>query len=307
MNCMNKIMKQSGQIIMALILIMSVALAIGLSVIQKSLVDISTATKVEQSQRAFSAAEAGVEKALQGAGSTSLSLENFSAATVSDLPLLPFTATPGNFQDGLEYPPMAKEEVAHVWLADPASNLPTCDVGKTCYQQASLEIYWGDPLAGDKAAIEAKIIYYDAVSSSYKVKAYYLDPEIGRGNGFTTTANPQADVALSCPSGLVTTTQGAGRSFTCKATVSTLPSGLMLVRMRLLYNSSSQGVAVRAAVACGAGAGDCKPYSLSPQARIIVSTGTSGETQRTLKLFQLIKVVPPFFDFVIFSAGEVNK
>ena len=42
-------------IILILVLVMTVALAIGISVIQRSLSDISTATKVEQSSRAFSA------------------------------------------------------------------------------------------------------------------------------------------------------------------------------------------------------------------------------------------------------------
>ena len=57
-------MNKKGQILLALILVMTVALAIGLSVIQKSLVDVSTSTKVEQSSMAFSAAEAGIERSL---------------------------------------------------------------------------------------------------------------------------------------------------------------------------------------------------------------------------------------------------
>ena len=55
--------EQKGQVILILILVMTVGLAIGLSIVQKSLVDISTASKIEQSSRAYSAAEAGVERA----------------------------------------------------------------------------------------------------------------------------------------------------------------------------------------------------------------------------------------------------
>ncbi len=44
---------QKGQLILILILVMTVALSIGLSIVQKSLVDVSTSSKVEQSSRAF--------------------------------------------------------------------------------------------------------------------------------------------------------------------------------------------------------------------------------------------------------------
>ena len=56
---------ERGQIILVLVLVITVALAIGISVVQRSLSDISTSTKVEESSRAFSAAEAGIERALK--------------------------------------------------------------------------------------------------------------------------------------------------------------------------------------------------------------------------------------------------
>lgn len=293
-----------GQAIIALILIMTVALAIGVSVIQKSLVDVSTSTKVEQSQRAFSAAEAGIEKALRGADvSGGVILENQSSAQVQDTGLLPYTAASGSQQDGLEYPPISKEEFAHIWLADPTS--PT-NPPSEFYMPATkldpgrgIEIYWGTPTA-EKAAIAVKIVYYDG--TAYKVAAYYFDSDATRAlsNGFI-------DASASCTSPTINTTSGTNRSFYCKRIIdsSSSPafpsSGLMLVRMRLLYNSSSQPVALR-------GYGTCGPQcSLPPQARIIASTGTSGETQRILQVFQIDKVVPPYFDFAIFSAGEISK
>src|SRR3989339_1641784 len=75
--------RQAGQVILILILVMAVALAIGISVIQRSLSDISTSSKVEQSSRAFSAAEAGIEKALRGDATAVSFPENNSSATVT--------------------------------------------------------------------------------------------------------------------------------------------------------------------------------------------------------------------------------
>lgn len=303
--------------LMALILIMSVALAIGLSIIQKSLVDISTATKVEQSSKAFSAAEAGIEQALRGELNASPNFpETDSSAFVQSTARLPLTAISPNPQVGLEYPPLAKEEVAHVWLADPDSPLPNCDpVGYVCYAQNSIEIYWGDPSLSasptfDKAAIEIKVVYYNTSTLLYGAQAYYFD-----SNGSRISANGFVDASVisangGCQTYSINTTSGANSQFYCKqilnsASLPAFPTGvnikLILIRLRLLYNSNSQPVAVRATGTCG------KDCSIPPQARIFVSRGTSGSAQRIIKLFQIEKVVPPYFDFVIFSAGEVNK
>ena len=80
-----------------------------------------------------------------------------------------------------------------------------------------------------------------------------------------------------------------------------LPSDLMLIRARLLYNTTSQPFAVQAVGTCG------QACSIPPQAKIITSTGVTGETQRRVRVFQIQKVVPPYFDYAIFSAGDISK
>lgn len=306
-------MNERGQVVLALILIMTVALAIGVSVIQKSLVDVSTSTKVEQSQRAFSAAEGGVEKALRG-DLTGVSLEetgNMSYSTVEGGTLFPATAANLIQQDGIEYASVSKEEFAHIWLANPTSpsNPPTeFYMPGTKLSDRGIEVYWGR-LNAEKAAISIRIIYY---STTYQTRAYYFDSDGTRAlsNGFT-------DASSNCTNPSINTTEGSGRKFYCKAVIVPPPcsaplfcpsspnafplSGLMLVRIRLLYNSTSQPVAVRGYGTCGA---QC---SLPPQVKVIIATGRSGETVRSIKVFQIERVVPPYFDFALFSAGEIKK
>ena len=273
---------QSGQAILALILIMTVALAIGLSVVQKSLVDVSTSTKVEESSRAFSAAEAGIEKSLQSGGNTSVSFsENASSANVVDSNLIPAIPAANTKQDPLEYPPLAKEEIAHVWLADPAASLPNCAAPFVCYTQTSLDVYWGNSTT-DKVALELTLVYYEA--NQYKSKKWYLDQEI---------RNPDNKFTLGCGT-------SALPNYTCKYTLTALPANLMLIRARLLYNSTSQPFAVQAV---GVGV----EHYIPPQARRLTSTGISGETQRRVQVFQIPKVVPPYFDYAIFSLGDIKK
>lgn len=283
--------KQKGQLVLTLILVMSVALAIGLSIIQKSLVDVSTSTKVEQSSRAFSAAEAGIEKALQ-VGSTTVEFENNSKSTVSDSGLLPPLPAENKVQDPLQFPPLAKEEIAQVWLTDYTSvaNPPVCAAGKACYKQSSLDVYWGNSDT-DQAALELTLVYYDG--SKYQSRKWFLD------SGSRATSNGFESVACSGFS-------LGNKNYQCKKTIGAspdlpLPSGLIMLRVRLLYNANSQPFAVSAVGSCGL---DC---SIPPQAKIFTSVGVSGDTQRTVTLFQSPKALPPYFDFAIFSAGEIKK
>ena len=55
---------KSGQILILVLLIVVVALAIGLSVASRNIINLRTSTQIDQSQRAFSAAEGGIEKVL---------------------------------------------------------------------------------------------------------------------------------------------------------------------------------------------------------------------------------------------------
>lgn len=305
----NYMNKQAGQVVLILVLVMTVALAIGISVIQRSLSDISTSTSVEQSSRAFSAAEAGIEKALRGDYSplVDFSADNNSRANVTQN-LNPPLPAENTRQDPLEYPPLAKEETAHVWLADPNANLHTCSASDVCYKQPTIDVYWGDS-AADQAALELTLVYYDG--SKYVNRKWYLDDA-------ATTRNPDNnfDVSADCSGNLKPL--GFTATYQCKKTLgdstcinrsgvscsnnASLPtSGMMLIRTRLLYNNSSQPFAVQAVGNCGA---DC---SIPPQANILVSTGTSGKAQRKIRLFQIDKVVPPYFDYAVFSAGAINK
>lgn len=288
-------MQEKGQVILILLLVMSVALGIGLSVVQRSLTDLSTSSKVEQSSRAFSAAEAGIESALQKNLSTDISftvsqnqLQNQSSAEVVVKANLP---QPGQ---ALEYPAFGKEEIAHVWLVAPS------DLNSAAYDGTTLNIYWGnsDVSLQERPAIELTLIYQEN-SNNYLGKKFFIDNEPSRRstNGF------------SAPNGgcshppLATSLSSTLKSFYCRTTINVgsgdIPSlkKLMLVRARLLYTNIAQSFAV----APSAG------KSLPPQATLITSTGVSGTSSRSVQLFQVPNVVPFYFDYAVFAAGEINK
>ncbi|MBI2020281.1 hypothetical protein HYS94_02565 [Candidatus Daviesbacteria bacterium] len=296
-----KVMK--GQTLLVIILVVTVALAIGLSVVQRSLTDISTSSKVEESARAFSAAEAGIERVLQSApaGPTSFTLpltETQASAQVTDTGLLPITSA-GSTQVALEEdPPLSKEEVSHIWLADPASSSNT---PSEYYNQDTLDIYWGEKNTSQKPALELKIVWHDG--TNYQVLPFYWDS----APATRTTPNGFDDKSGNCSDdparNTVNTTSGNNRPFYCKTTITGLSSNrrLILLRARILYSGDPQPFAVGPIGSCGQGC------SLPRQVQILTSTGTAGETQRKVRVSKKIKVVPFYFDYAIFSAGDISK
>ena len=102
--------KNSGQIVIFVLLIMLLALVVGLSVMSRTLVDLKSSSTSDQSSRAFTAAEAGIESAL----STDLSLNPTGAITVNGIPVTySAVANSGSFEtDG----PIAKDDVIQLDL-----------------------------------------------------------------------------------------------------------------------------------------------------------------------------------------------
>ena len=273
---MIKLMKKNGQVLLILILLMTAGLAIGITIISRSLSDISTSSKVEQSNRAFSAAEAAVEKALRN----DFSPVNFSDpgglsvnATLIDSGPLPGPNKPFFYDDQ-----QSKEKIIHVWLCDPAT-LTICYTG-------FLNVYWGNSLT-DLPALALTVISQSG--SNYISDKYYFDGDPSRvsSNNFT---------PASCGGSFTLGT----KTYQCKMRVpqtGSFPLGSKVLRGRFLYNSSAQPLAF-----------EPEPgKSLPQQARRFTGVGVAGDTQRSVELFKQDKIVPFFFDYAIFSAGEITK
>lgn len=290
--------KVKGQITIILLLVTVIGLTVALSIVGRSTTELSTSTRTEQSTRAFSAAEAGIEQAL----SETLNFGNTGVATV---PVGDSTARvesggdlPGTGQP-LEYPPIGKEEIAQFWLEDFRTGVTA--VNFTC---GSFNVYFGNcegagncAAFADKPAVEVTTI--TQTGASYTAFKKFYDSDSGRlgQNRFE---------AVTCDSATpfsVNTSMSAASKFYCQATVSGYSGTLILTRVRLLYSNGKHKIALgRPTSGCGA-----SDYNLPPQARLITSTGTLGETQRKLQLFTVNKVVPFFFDYAIFAASEITK
>lgn len=307
---MTKNLSQSGQVILILLLVITIGLGVGLSVIQRSISNVSTSTKVEESSRAFSAAEAGIEQAIvqisqgglpQGVDFTS---QNQSKAVIDSSGSVPVP------HQIFELEPIAKEGVVQAWLADP-NKAP--DASSLYYDSSAIDIYWGNANVIGDPAIEVSLIYLQ--NNEIKRQAYYFDPSSARASssGFCfsdpcPSPHPPSSF-VGCLDYKIDTSFGTNREFACKATISSLSATdlgvgriLLLVRARPFYTSGSNPIAF------GPTGGNCgQPCSFPPQATVIVSTGTSGQTQRRIQLFRRENFVPWYFDYAIFSLAAINK
>lgn len=291
----------SGQALLIILLVMAVILTIGLSVVARSITDITISRKGEEAARAFSAAEAGIEQILIAAGesvSDNVTGGSFQASKVD------LSATGGT--EFVVPSPVSAGEVAPIWFVehDATTSELTCG-GGNCFTGSTIKVCWGEEgTSGNEdttPAVEVSILYTNNGSGTdARVGRAAYDPKTGRGNGFST------DVDLGCTV--------AGRTFAFAKTInmgllsvasrsssSSLDPGPQTVRLRLLYNTNKAhpvGLAVTS------------PATLPTQGNRFESTGyaTNSDATRKIEVYQLFSDLPPIFDFAVFSGtGGIAK
>lgn len=265
---------QGGQALLIVILAMVVALTVGLSVVSRSITTVRISTAEEESQRAFSAAEAGIEEALKsGLSVAEQTLPNNTKYSANII-------TPASTTEFLVPSPSLKDEAVQIWL----SNYP--DYSGWYSANNTIAIGWGNK--GDTcpnvAALEIIIIYGTTTNPS--VARFPVDPcGVTRGNNFI-NSGLEGDIRIS------------GKDFEYSHSIINFGSRFQNVKfMRIipLYNSTVMGIKADS--------------SLPLQGKEIESTGkvSSGgqEIVRKIKVFQAYPSLPSIFDHAIFSGTSL--
>jgi Tfp pilus assembly protein PilX len=276
---------ESGQALVLVLLSLAVVLTLVLFVLSRSITDVAVSSSQEESVRAFSAAEAGVEVALLNTviGSYQNSLTNNSSYNSV---VTSFSAD--NPTDFAFPSPLLSGETMTTWFVGHGSNGNLiCDSGApstTCFKGSSMKVCWGnsDVTSADPStwpAIEVSV-YYEATPgnlTTLRIARAAYDPNSSRAavNSFA------APVVSNC------TVSGTTYPFQETITFSDLgilpgsynfDNGLQFARIRMFYNITT-GQAVGVTVA-GTGA------SLPSQGESIVSTGTAGGSNRKINVYQ---------------------
>lgn len=243
---------QKGQILLIVVLVMVTTLTIGLSVAARSITNIRTSQDSASSEKAFSAAEAGIEKVLTNTSNTGTS--TFSNNTKYTTSVITVAGTDFALNNGS---PILKDSSSDVWL----SSYPNY----TNQWSGNLTIYWGkasdqcntSEAANTMAALE--VIVLSGSQNNPQMTRYALDP-----------CSPRS---LSNKFQYITPGGGtvAGQSYMYSKTITiTAASPGLFIRIIPLYAPAL--VAVRG----------CCNTQLPAQGTVIQSVGTADATQRKL-------------------------
>lgn len=301
---------QAGQALLVVLLVMAVILTVVLSVISRSVTDISVTSLDEEALRAFSAAEAGVERALIVGNSVADSVGESS-----------FNAVVSGIAEGSQsfaYPTeIYSGESVYIWFAshdtdgDLVCNAPG---GLPCFTGSVASFCWGtqgtDPDSNTAPAIEVSVFYDPALTgvsadnfSSIRVGRATFDPNTTRR-----LSNSFADDQGSCSAGGENYDFSGDIAFGTDANPATVDLGigcvgsdgcLLAARVRAVYNTDfTHPVGI-----------DVSPATLPAQGRKIDSTGTSasGTSVRKIEAYRTFGGPPPIFDASVFSQESVTK
>lgn len=268
---MNSMRKNSGQVAVFVLLLTLLGLTVGLSVTSRTLQDLKQTAISDQSSRAFTAAEAGIEDALAktlAVGSSTINVGGSNVNyVVSRSPVAAYTPEGS----------VAKDDVIEIDLRT--------------YTGSTLTINWTkkndaheDPAnlcnEGSFTAPAALMLsFYTFDGSNYGVKKLAYNASrcgtLGTLNNFL-TANNSANVDYL---------SGVTVAYT---------SDMKVLRIRPIYNDASITVTGNA--------------NLPAQGYTIKSTAqTTGQVSRAVEVTRTNTALPPFFDYVLYTGGNLSQ
>jgi len=274
---------QKGQILLIIVLTMIVALTVGLSLVARSVVNLKTSNEDANSQKAFQAAEAGIEIGLQkqqGSGDIIIGQKTLdSKAVINSVNIHNISGSSIVLNNGN---PVLQDQGIDIWL----TNYPNYSGNSWT---GSLDIFWGAQSGCQDAAMETIVISGSSASDpNITINRYGIDP-CGT-NSIDASKNRNGDNKFSrAQSG--GNVNGKNLNFSTSISIT---NGL-IARLVPLYASSPIAVV---------GYTNGNPAVLQnfpSQGRIITSTGSFGNTVRQVSFFQGYPILPNEFFYTIFQ------
>jgi Tfp pilus assembly protein PilX len=302
------LLNRRGQALLMVLLSVGVVLTIALSVVARSITDVSTSTKDEESLRAFSAAEAGVEETLNTpvqALPVTPSATPVAVGTGNSTYTANLVSFPVNPREYLYPVELSSGDSATVWLSSHASdNSLTCAGSSPCFTGGTMDVCWGKTGVNLTAqpAIVLSVLYEDPTSGNqlkYVYGAYDADPSQSNRNHFT-----QSGVTTNTNNGSCTIegTALANRiSIDLQADFgipATAVSGkhLKSITALILYNGAPTLFGVTNLTS-----------NLPDQGKRVDSTGVSGASSRKVEVYSLYPEVPSMFQSALYSPPGIVK
>jgi hypothetical protein len=297
---------ESGQMAILVMLVLVVALTIGLTALTRTVTNIKQSTITNESNQAYSAAEAGIEDALRG-NTTYNTPQTIGSGPNAATFVVSSPAPQGNSSSPFAFPnPLDKDEAQQIWLfnynnyktntSNPYTGFfNSCSPTTNCNQ---LTVYWGSSstIGSTTPALEAAFIYKDT-GNNFGVDKYAIDPNTTRGNNFSAAETGPTRYGGSPYS--VPTTQGTKTYYFSKKFTLDSSKQYLLLRLKLLYNSDAKHE-----VAIDPDPNNLSVSVLPSQGQVIDSQGTAGDAVRKVRVYQSYPTLPSIFDFVLFNGSS---
>lgn len=318
--------KKSGQVLILVLLVVVVSLAIGLSVASRNLSNLKISSQTDQSQRAYSVAENGVENVLAQLNNATLKT-NISNAGSAGYPIAGPADSAGNASSTTI---VSKSTYERQIAVGEVGQIDLSGAGST----SKYTVMWAKASSLNEcvspASLEVTFVYRDGASletGNYVQRRWYLpgsaSSDSGRSETFTIPEN-QDSAGKSSISYNRPTAVGSGACATGGSSPSPAPSPLcstlyincatidtttansafpsivagnrILLRIRPLWADTTVNV--------GPNGG-----SLPPQGYDITSSATvgNGVTRKLLVQKSALPSVPAVFDFALYSEQDILK
>jgi len=275
----------SGQVLLITLLVLTVAVTIGLAFIGRVRTDATISTEAEESTRAFSAAEAGIEDALKKG------ISQDSPLPLSGIPAS-FTTQISSIGAGVgfyAFSQMTKRgDTETLWLVNHKEDQTLDET--PLYTNNTIRICWKGVGGTTSPALSVIVLYKRG--NQYQTARAAFDPENARGNNFT-WAGPAGD---NCGQSNVYSQRIAFSNFTPPIDV-TPPNAdvLIALRLRSLYADAFLYV-------------DSEGMPLASQGNLVTSTGTTGSgVKRKIVVTQQFRAPVSLFDAAVISQTSFSR
>lgn len=276
-----------GQMLLITILVLTVATTIALALIGRSTQDTSMTNQLEDSSRAFSAAEAGIEQALQsGVGTSSPQILSQGSGVTYSVVVSTLGGQTGVYQM-LRKTPIGVTET--LWLVEHNDD-GSIDETRSFASDTPFAICWSSEAI--TPALIVSVLYKEGTDGSYKTARFSLDPDAAiRSNNFDSSN--------------ITTVNGCGlsnyyeKSFLLSSlglTVSGVSADILL-EMRIRPEYAATNIAINPGL-----------VALPKQGKLLQSVGSTGSgVSRKVVVYQQYRTAGSIFDNVIYSQSSFSK
>lgn len=281
--------KRGGQILVLVLLVVVVVLAVGLSVASRNLTNLRTSTQAEQSQRAFTAAEGGVEDVLSRLNSVANVIQTNTDAGGCTRDLTDTdtaNCTLPNTDTAIGGTVTVKASKGYERTVEPG------DVAQLNLVKSDGTGYVGDIIVewakGSENAITLEYIL--VCQGGANCKGEPLVNGFGQYRQVSTKSPPagQTGTFPACGAG--------GSGFTCRDVLNIPASNVKILRIKPFWNGTTVKVSASG-------------VDLPVQTYEITSTATTdtGVSRKVEVKRDALPQLPGIFDYVLYSGGDIVK